>query len=361
MKSIRGKVACLRLFACAVGPFFGGMLSLQAQRSDVHVAGVPVTGPLHAHIEFWDVPFPNAQPQGIFFAERNGWAWFSGEGSDILGRFDTKTHKFEPFHLRPNTKPYALVEHSGSGVQSTLYFVSRDGGYLGEFDPETRNVREFRIAGGKMHLEDLAFDHNGVIWFTMGRPQPQYPQGGKVGRLNLFSSEIRLTAPVAHNGSPHDLAVDSKGTIYFTELDSPYVGSIEPDSMKVTEHIVPNPKVGAVGLVITPDDALWLTDSSRGYLARFDVNSNNYQEWPSPSGAMSKPGAIATANGVIWYAETGTFPNMIVRFDPVNKKFESWPLAEGGTIGLLSAQPDGTLWFALPSANKIGELIPEGK
>jgi virginiamycin B lyase len=352
----------LNLFARVALPFVVGTLSLHAQKGTDTVAGVPVAGPVHAHIESWDVPSPNAKPQGIFFAQRNQSAWFSAEGANLLGRFDSKTQKFESFHLRPDTRPYALVEHSGSGVQTTLYFVSRDGGYLGEFDPNTRDVREFRIPGGKMRLQDLIFDHNGVIWFTMEKAEPpQYLQGGKVGRLNLFSSEIRLTAPSESNANPHDLAVDSKGTIYFTELGAARVGSIEPDGMKVTMHSLPNAKVGASGIAITPDDALWLTDSARGYLMRFDVSSGDFQQWPSPSGPKSRPGTIATANGVIWYTETGTSPNMIVRFDPATKVFESWPVDAGGVIGRLSAQPDGTLWFTLPSINKIGELIPDTK
>jgi virginiamycin B lyase len=243
-----------------------------------------------------------------------------------------------------------------------MYFVSRDGGYIAEFDPNTRYVREFRIAGGNVQLEDLCFDHNGVIWFTTTKAQPpRFPQGGKVGRLNLFTSEVRLTGSIGRTADPHELAVNSKGTIFLTELGAAKVGSVEPDSMRVTEHPLPNAKIGASGIAITPDDAVWITDAARGMLVRFDVASGKYQEWPSPNGALSKPGVMATANGVIWYVEAGATPNVLVRFDPETNGFSSWPVEVGGVIGRISAQPDGTLWFTLPSLNKIGELSPEGK
>lgn len=361
VKFIQERVAGLTRITCVAGSLIMvGVFTSLAQQPAATVAGVPVSGSFHARIQSWEIPFPDAKPAGIFFAKRNQSAWFSGEGANILGRFDSKTQQFESFHLRPDTRPYALVEHSGSGVQSTLYFVSRGGGYIGEFDPNTRDVREFRILGGRAQLEDLCFDHNGVIWFTMPAAQPpKFSQGAKVGRLNLFSSEIRLTEPLPHS-DPHDLAVDPKGTIFFTERTA-RIGSIEPDSMKVTEHALPNPKIVASGIAITPDDALWITDSARGMLLRFDVASGQFREWPSPSGPHSEPMAIATANGVVWYAETGTTPNMLVRFDPAKDEFSSWPVDTGGVIGGLSAQPDGTLWFTLPSLNKIGQISPQEK
>ena len=52
-------------------------------------------------------------------------------------------------------------------MQGTIYFTSRTGAFIGEFDPNTGDVREFRIDGPKLLLHDITFDPNGVAWFTV--------------------------------------------------------------------------------------------------------------------------------------------------------------------------------------------------
>jgi virginiamycin B lyase len=334
----------------------------QRIQNEQNVAGVVIPGSVETEITEWDLPTPNSEPQGIFFNKRDGFTWYSAEGANLLGRFDPKTKKFDEYHLRPGSDPYALVEHSGSGVQTTVYFTSHTGGFIGEYDAKTREVREFRIAGGKLLLNELSFDPNGVVWFTVAKAKPpKYPQGSKIGSLNLFSSEIKLAETPTRNASPYSLAVDSKGTPFFTEIDSSRLASIHPVTMKVTEYALPNRDSGARSLTITPDDAIWYTDFSRGYLGRFDAKTGKFKEWPSPSGPKSRPSGITNVGNTIWYAEAGTAPNMIVRFDPQTERFQSWQVPAGGAIERIYAQPDGTLWFTRPSTNRIARVTTKEK
>lgn len=320
--------------------------------------GVVVPGPVQVAITEWDLPTPNSMPHDSFYTTRGGFTWYSGEFANVLGRFDAKNQKFEEIHLRPSSDPYALVEHAGSGVQGTIYFTSRTGGFIGEFDPNTRDVREFRIAGPKLLLHDIAFDPNGVVWFTvMAARPPQYPQGSKIGSLNIFSSEIKLTETPTRNASPYGLAVNSKGIPFFSEADRPVLGSVNPVSMKVTEYLLPNREIGVKSITITRDDMVWYTDSLRGYLGRFDPRTGKFSEWPSPGGPRSHPSAITTIGNIIWYSETGSKPNMLVRFDPKTEKFQSWPVKAGGGIKHIFAESDGSLWFTRPLANGIAHVV----
>jgi len=320
--------------------------------------GVVVPGAVQATITEWDLPTPNSMPHDSFYTKRGGFTWYSGEFANVLGRFELKTQKFEEFQLRPGSSPYALVEHAGSGVQGTIYFTSHTAGFIGEFDPNTRNVREFRIPGPKLLLHDIAFDPNGVVWFTvMAARPPQYPQGSKIGSLNIFSSEIKLADAPTRNASLYGLVVDSKGIPFFTEGDSHKLGSINPVTMKITEYPLPKPGIGAKSLAVTPDDVLWYTDYLRGYLGRFDPKTGKFSEWPSPSGPRSRPYGITNAGNIIWYSETGSKPNMLVRFDPKTEKFQSWPVKAGGGIKHLYAESYGSLWFTRPLTNGIAHVI----
>jgi hypothetical protein len=67
---------------------------------------------------------------------------------------------------------------------------------------------------------------------------------------------------------------------------------------------------------MTSDDIVWYADFSRGYLGRLDPATGKVAEWPSPSGPQSQPYGISAIDNVLWYSESGTSPNTVVRFDP---------------------------------------------
>jgi virginiamycin B lyase len=85
-------------------------------------------------------------------------------------------------------------------------------------------------------------------------------------------------------------------------------------------------------IAITGDDAIWYTDFARGYLGRLDPATGKVSEWLSPGGPKSEPYGISAIKDVIWYSESGTKPNTVVRFDPKTEKFQTWVIPGGGNI-----------------------------
>ena len=59
---------------------------------------------------------------------------------------------------------------------------------------------------------------------------------------------------------------------------------------------------------------------------------------------------------MFWYAEPGTKPNTMVRFDPKTEKFQSWEVKAGGGIKHIHADPDGSLWLTRPLTNGIAHV-----
>jgi virginiamycin B lyase len=56
------------------------------------------------------------------------------------------------------------------------------------------------------------------------------------------------------------------------------------------------------------------------------------KEWLSPGGEKSEPYGISAINDVVWYSESGTKPNTVVRFDPKSGQFQTWAIPGGGNI-----------------------------
>ena len=110
----------------------------------------------------------------------------------------------------------------------------------------------------------------------------------------------------------------------------------------------------SAGVIITPNDMIYYSDYARGYLGRLDPRTGEVKEWPSPSGRDSRPYGITAVGDVIWYSESNTQPNTLVRFDTKTETFQTWGIPSGGgVVRNMVHTPEGDLWLACSGVNKI--------
>jgi virginiamycin B lyase len=154
------------------------------------------------------------------------------------------------------------------------------------------------------------------------------------------------------------MVISSKGIPYFAEFGSNKIASIDPKTLAIHEYALPHEDSRPRRVAITTGDVIYYSDYSRGYLGRFDTKTGAMTEWPSPGGPKSQPYGITIVNGVVWYSESNTKPNTIVRFDPGTKKFQTWAIPSGGgVVRNMVHTPDGSaLWIACSGMNRIGRV-----
>jgi virginiamycin B lyase len=141
----------------------------------------------------------------------------------------------------------------------------------------------------------------------------------------------------------------------FLEFGTNKIATVDPNTMAIKEYALPNAASRPRRFALTPDDAVWYADFSRGYLGRLDLATGEHKEWPSPSGPQSQPYGIVFAKGALWYNESGAKPNTIVRFDPKTEKFQSWAIPGGGDIVRnMSVTPEGNPVTANSLVNEVG-------
>jgi virginiamycin B lyase len=185
------------------------------------------------------------------------------------------------------------------------------------------------------------------VWFTV-------QNANVVGRLDPKTGAFKLASPPTPNARPYGMAVDSKNLVYFVEFGAPKIATIDND-MHIAEYQLLNPGSRPRRIAITPDDKVWYTDFSRGYLGRLDPATGEVKEWASPSGPKSLPYGIAATKGGIWYCESAAKPNTIVRFDPKTEQFQSWAIPGGGDIVRnMDVGRDGNPILANSLANQVG-------
>ena len=88
------------------------------------------------------------------------------------------------------------------------------------------------------------------------------------------------------------MVISSRDIPWFCEFGSNKLASIDPETMEIHEHVLPNDGSRPRRIAITPDDVIWYSDYARGYLGRFDTKTGDVKEFASPGGPNSLPYGI---------------------------------------------------------------------
>ncbi len=109
--------------------------------------------------------------------------------------------------------------------------------------------------------------------------------------------------------SPHDLAIDADGMIWYDDFQGPNIGRLDPRTGKFKEWTLPTLKPGlpVSGLTIELDKQgnPWLPRGTQGCSARkFDVKTETFQTWSVPAeyngeSAVCSQGNVGP-NGMVW-------------------------------------------------------------
>ncbi len=273
------------------------------------------------------------------FAENANSVWFVGQSGHYLARLNPQTGKFILKGLKDEPGPHNLIV----GSDGVVWYSGNLSGYIGRFDPKTSKIE--RIGMPEPEADDphtLIFDRaEKHIWFTV-------QWGNFVGRLRLADRKVDLIRVPTSRARPYGIIIAPNGTPWIALLGTDKVASVDPNTLKLTEHkIVDGARPRRID--VTDDGRIYYTDYSRGYLGRLDPKTGKLDEWKLPGGADSDPyGMARDKRGRIWLVETGVDPNTFVGFDPAKDAiFSITPIPSGaGSVRHMHYHaPTDTVWF----------------
>jgi virginiamycin B lyase len=315
---------------------------------------LPIAPVLHGQsaptieVEFtdWAAPTANAHPHDPAFGTDGNTLWYTGQRANNLGRVDMSTGQVREFPLPGRHGPHGLV----ADRQGNIWYTGNTAALIGKLDPRTGQVTEYKMPDAAARDPHTGvFDQNGTYWFTV-------QNGNFVGKVDPATGQVTLKA-TAPRSRPYGIVIMSDGTPVFDLFGTNKIGTIDPRTMDVTEYALPD---GARPRRIAVDrnDIVWYTDFARGFLGRLDVKTKQVREFPSPGGPQSQPyGMAATADGAIWYSESGTNPETLVRFAPTTSTFQKWTIPSGGgVVRHMVVAPNGDLLLAYSGVNKVGRV-----
>jgi virginiamycin B lyase len=315
-------------------------------------APAAISGPVQVKFHEWSLPTPGERPHDPL-AMPDGSLWWSGQFANRLGRLDPKTGEMKEYPIPINGGPHGLINDKDGNI----WYAGNWGGHIGELNVKTGEYKFFPMPDPKARDPHTPlFDKDGILWFSV-------QNGGFMGRLDPKTGDIKLFTPNGPSGQqPYALRFLSDGRRpYFSYWGSNKIATIDPDKLELKEYILPDPRTRIRRMGVTSDDMIWYGNWSTGKLGRLDPKTGAVTEWDGPSGPQSQPYGMTVIDDKIWYVESNTRPNNLVRFDPKTERFQTWPIPNGGGIVRhMMPTREGNIAMAMSGLNMVGivEIVP---
>jgi virginiamycin B lyase len=300
--------------------------------------------------------------------DTQGRLWFGEMNRNYLASFDPHTGKF--WQQTPPHGQYGIMGIVAA-PDDTIWFAEQEANYIGHYFPQTGQYQTYQLptitrpnpsdSSKMLHLpsapNDLALDTHGTLWFTQ-------LNANAIGSLNTANGSIHqypLTSdPKAHALNPYGITVDAQGIVWFTSSTNNRLGRLNPTNGQISYFTPSGVSAPLMELVSDPHGAIWATTFNGGQLLRFDPTRSTFTIYdaPAPNG---NPGALygltVASNGDIWV--TVGSANLVARLDTRQQRFIYYavPTPNSLPFGLVEG-PDHTIWFTESGGNKIGMLQP---
>jgi virginiamycin B lyase len=158
-------------------------------------------------------------------------------------------------------------------------------------------------------------------------------------------------------GSPHDVAVDAAGIVWYAAQRDGQLGRLEPKTGKV-ELVSLGKGAAPHGVIIGPDGAPWITEGGTNAIVRVDPKSREVRSWPLPEarGYVNLNTLTFDKRGRVWFTgQNGVYG----RLDPKTGAMQVWDAPRGrGPYGIATT-PDGDVYYASLAGNHIARVDVE--
>jgi streptogramin lyase len=168
---------------------------------------------------------------------------------------------------------------------------------------------------------------------------------------------------------PHDVVVDSRGTVWYTDFGDQNIGKFDPKTGKLVEINTPELKKGsprgALSIRIDRDDNLWVGMMYQAAIAKLDTRTEKVQVWPIPAEwnrpntqvNMTSPLNIAV-DGKVWTQNNGF--SGVHRVDLKTGEWETWEPFKAAPVGHniydVISDSKNNAWFTDIGRETIGRI-----
>jgi streptogramin lyase len=173
---------------------------------------------------------------------------------------------------------------------------------------------------------------------------------------------------------PHDVVVDSKGMVWYTDFGDQKLGKFDPKTGKLTEIATPELKkgspFGALSIRLDREENLWVGMMYQAAFGKLDTKTEKLQVWPIPAEwnrpntqvNMTSPLNIAVDNKV--WAQNNGFAG-VHRVDLKTGAWETWEPFKDAPVGHniydVISDSKNNAWFTDIGRETIGRIDAKTK
>ncbi|NBC26686.1 MAG: lyase [Bacteroidetes bacterium] len=324
-------------------------VTADTENSDMTKSSV-LTSDVIVSVDEWKVPFDDTRSRDPYVAP-DGTVFFAGQRADYVGHFNPETEEFREFPLQDGAGPHTVVVAD----DGTVWYAGNRARHIGKMDPETGEITKFEMEDD--HARDphtFAFDKNGNIWFTA--------QGGNgVGYFNVSMGETHVIPVPTERARPYGIRMDpAKERPWIALFGTHKLATVDPETMELTEIDLPREDARPRRLDVTSDGTIWYGDYAKGKVGRYNPADGSFEEWDMPDGDDSRPYAVlADDDDRIWLGVSGPDPSKLVAFDTRSKEFVASQVIESASGSIRHMDFDertNALWFGTDTGH-IGRIV----
>jgi virginiamycin B lyase len=203
--------------------------------------------------------------------------------------------------------------------------------------------RSFPIRQGSQPF-DITMGADANFWFTLSN-------SSKVAKITPQGQISYFITPTSSN--PAFITPGPDGNMWFGEGSTGKIAVVTPAG-DVTEF--PFSAFGvSVGITTGSDANIWFTDQTDHAVWRFDLSSETFTEFRTPT-SNSFPGDITTgADGNMWFTEQAV--DKFGRITPAGAITEFTGVSSPTSI---TSGPDGNIWMASAFVAQVARVTPAG-
>jgi virginiamycin B lyase len=249
----------------------------------------------------------------------DGSFWFCGQRNGTLNRLDPRTGAIRSVPLGQGAAPHGVIR----GPDGAAWVTEGGQNAIARVDPQDHRVQLWKLPErfANANLNTGVFDDRATYWFT--------GQNGVYGRFHPASERMEVWEAPRGRG-PYGITRTPQGGIWYVSLAGNHLAQIEDlETARVRIVEPPTPNQGArrvwsdsqgrswrawrlpgerpraYSVWIDPQDKVWLTDFPGNAIVRFDPANESFTSFPSdrPNANVRQMDGVA---GQAWGGESGT-------------------------------------------------------
>jgi YVTN family beta-propeller protein len=265
-----------------------------------------------------------APPGAVVFG--SGSLWTANPDDQTVSRVNPTTMSVQ---VIPVDGPPTGIAAAGGGlwvVQSNLNPAASSIS-VAQINPE------YNSPGSAVPIGNVVPEGSGAV-AAWGNSVWVAPSTGLLTRLNAVTGAV-IPPRIDPNASPTGIAITPDGAIWLTDSEADEVVRVDPTGVLTAIPVGNTPTAIAAGA-----DAVWVVDSLDDKVVRIDPSSQSVTDTASVG---DSPAGIVVGNGSVWVANAGD--GTVTRIDPANAHIEVTIPVGGSPTALTVA--DGRVWVAV--------------